>query len=57
MITEIVDQYNFLDQMFWTPVQHAEIENEFSVISFSVLAKDSLDDRNKRNFLAEIKRF
>lgn len=57
MITEIVDQYNFLDQMFRTPVQHAEIENEFSVISFSVLAKDSLNDRSKRNFLAEIKRF
>lgn len=57
MITEIVDQYNFLDQMFRTPVQHAEIENEFSVISFSVLAKDSLNDRNKRNFLTEIKRF
>lgn len=56
MITEIVDQYNFLDQMFRTPVQHAEIENEFSVISFFILAKDSLNDRNKRNFLAEIKR-
>lgn len=57
MVTEIVDQYDFLDQMFRAPVQHAEIENEFSVISFSVLAKDSLDDRNERNFLAEIKRF
>lgn len=57
MIAEIVDQYNFLDQMFRAPVQHAEIENEFSVISFSVLGKVSLDDRNKRNFLAEIKRF
>lgn len=56
MVTEIVDQYDFLDQMFRAPVQHAEIENEFSVISFSVLAKDSLD-RNERNFLAEIKRF
>lgn len=57
MVTEIVDQYDFLDQMFRAPVQHAEIENEFSVISFSLLAKDSLDDRNERNFLAEIKRF
>lgn len=32
MVTEIVDQYDFLDQMFRAPVQHAEIENEFSVI-------------------------
>lgn len=53
MITEIVDQYNFLDQMFRTPVQHAEIENEFSVISFSVLTKDSLNDRITKEIFSQ----
>lgn len=48
MITEVIHQYNFLYQVFWTPVQHAEIRNRYfvKVIASENLASNFIDRSN-----------